>query len=468
MGFLDRVKGFVGVGNVIERAPARVVGDPRIVQPLPISLQLGRIGGGLTPAQVSNIIRLADTGYIFQLVDLANDARQKDAHLQSVLQTREIAIQGLPWQVRPAKKGGRLKDRKQAEFVQDALKNCSGYDNLAGFQDLISHVVGGDYYGHATAETLLVKDGAHIVPSAFSLISQRRFVFNLADGRLMQWDAGGGSPAPYPGIDLQKTYPGKFIQFQPRIVGDVQTREGLVRPLMWAALFRNWTLRDWLSLAELAWKPWRTGTYTKSASTEDIQNLTAALDNMTSAGVAVFPETAKIELHWAENSTKGNSAHKELFDCMGAEMSKAVLGQTETTQASASSGYAQAKVHNEIRKDIRDARARAVAACITRDLVAPLVRMNFGADADIPSFEFLTEDAVDMVAFSTMLVNLNTVRMPVPVSWVRDRLGVPEVEGDEEMLGSSADEDVPIDPATGLPKVPDDAEKPEEDDKKAA
>jgi len=459
MGFFSGLKSALGFGPVVEpeqRAMARQPADPRIVKALPLSLQLQRIGGGLTPAQVSDIFRQADIGYMWRLVDLANEARQKDCHLQSVLQTREIALQGLPWQILPAKGGDRLKDRKRAEFVEDALRGC------LAFESLIGHLAGGDYYGYAVAETLYGKSEGKIVPEDFSLISPRRFVFDMAAGRLRQWDAAGGSNEPYPGIDLLDTYPGKFIQFQPRIVGDVACREGLVRPLMWAALFRNWDLRDWLTLAELAWKPWRVGVYQKAASKEDIANLEAMLEQMTATGVAVVPETAKADVHWPANSGKGNSAHKELFDAMGAEMSKCVLGQTLTTEQGDVGSQALGKVHNEVRQDIRDARARAIAACLRRHLIAPLIKLNFGADALVPEFRFLTEDSVDMVAFSTMLLNVSNplVRMPVPVAWARARLGVPEPEDDEEVLGPEEPEpgaeDVPIDPATGLPAVPDD------------
>lgn len=451
MRWIDWLKAIAGFGEVVgeERAATRRdVGDPRVIQPLPLSLQLQRIGGGLTPIQVSEILRLADTGYVYRLVDLANESRQKDAHLQSVLQTREIALQGLPWQVRPLKTAGRKKDKKQAEFVEDALRACVAPPGLpttlVGFEGLIAHLAGGDYHGHAVSETIFDKVDGKIVPRAFSALGQRRFVFDLADGSLKQWDATGGTGVTYPGVDLQKAYPGKFIQFLPRIVGDVQCREGLVRPLMWAALFRNWDLRDWLTLAELAWKPWRTGTYAEGATDADIANLRNALEQMTATGVAVFRDTATANVHWPANGGRGTSAHKELFDAMGAEMSKAVLGQTETTQASTSSGYAQAKVHNEIRKDIRDARARALAEVIRRDLIAPLVWMNFGPDAPVPTFEFLTEDSVDLVAFSQMLVNVRNpvVGMRIPAAWARGRLGIPEPESDdEEVLGDTDEED---------------------------
>lgn len=477
MSWYERALSWVGVSISESRAQSRRPDPSLVVSTLPISLQLQRIGGALTPMQVSEIIRLADTGYMYGLMDLANEMRQKDCHLQGVLQTREIAIQGLPWQVIPAGNGEKLKNRKRAEFVTDCLKQMSGIsglENIVGLPDVIAHTAAGDFYGHAVTETLWVKDRGKLVPMGGKPVAPRRFVYGVRDGALRWFDAAGGVPGEgttYPGVALQEEYPGRFIIYQPRITGDVSCREGLVRPLMWAALFRNWTTRDWLTLAELAWKPWRTGKFKKGAAAADIRNLEAILDAMTSSGVAVYPDTTEIELHWPDNSTKGNSSHKELIDAMGNEMSKCVLGQTETTQPTKGGlgGQGKDSQHNDVRKDIRDARAKAIAAIIQRDLVDWIIRLNFGDDAALhesPQFQFIIDDAVDPVAFSTMVMNLRdpNVGLRIPAHWVREQLGIPEPEEDDEVLGPTPpdDEDIPIDPVTGLPKEPD-AEMPNDD-----
>lgn len=416
-------------------AAGRVIGD------LPLFLQLQRIGGGLTPIQVSSIFREADAGDTRRLVDLANEARQKDCHLHSVLGTRELALQSLPFEVVPYKdpsaKKPKLRDRKIAEFVQQVLLNITADDAnpespLADFSGLIAHLTGGNYYGHATAETVFIKDGRFMVPVGFSLIHQRRFRFNIVTGRLEWFDEASKGI----GVDLLAEYPGKFIQFQPRIMGDVAVREGLVRPLMWAALFRNWDIRDWLQLAELSWKPWRIGSYQKTAHSEDIEDLITLLEQMTASGVAVHPDTTEVTIEWPKNaSTGGKSTHSELANFMGAEMSKAVLGQTLTTEAGDRGARSLGDVHDRVRGDIRDADCRSVGSIIRRHLVRPLVRLNFGGDVAIPGFRFLTQDAVDVKATSEAVLNLRKAGARIPARWVYDTFGIPEPEEDEEILG---------------------------------
>ncbi|MEJ7728206.1 MAG: DUF935 family protein [Polyangiaceae bacterium] len=401
------------------------------------------MGGGLTPQAVSEILRDADAGYMYRLVDLANDARQKDCHLHSVLYTRETALNGLDWMVLPAVKPGRKKprrrDRKVAEWVEGALWGAEGGDGEErSFADLVAHLNGANYYGHAVAETLLREQGGYLVPRAFNLVSPRRFVYDQATGRLMWWDQVGA--VAYPGVDFRGAHPGKFLCHQPRVNGDIACREGLVRPLMWVALFRNWDLKDWMALAELSWKPWRKGKYKNTASTEDINNLIAILEAMTASGIAVYNEDVEVDVEWPKSAAA--SAHERLAAFLGAEMSKAVLGQTLTTESGERGARSLGEVHDEVRKDIREGDARAIAATIRRHLIAPLVRMNFGPDVAIPDFVFLTEDTEDIVHLANGVSTLAKAGLRIPSSWVRDQAGIPEPSEDEECVGDSIEVDV--------------------------
>jgi phage gp29-like protein len=230
---------------------------------------------------------------------------------------------------------------------------------------------------------------------------------------------------------------------------------------VWSALFRNWTLTDWLRLGEIAWKPWRIGTYKKGASKEDISGLLEVLEGMSTNGVAKIPETVEIDVKWAPNGTT-KPMHEVLFETVAREISKATLGQTETIQSSTTSGYAQAKVHNEVRKDLREARAKQVAIDITRDVIRPMVQLNFGPNVRIPTFTFATQDALDLEAFSKGVKNLKEAGLRIPQSWVREEAGIPEPAEGEELLGDGVD--IPIDPETGLPSEPKQAEEPAADE----
>jgi phage gp29-like protein len=425
--------------GVAKSALERVLFAPSEAQdPRPLSLHLQRVGGRLTPEEVSAILRLADTGTMYRLCDLADDARLKDCHLTGILHRREAAISGLKYQVVPA--SDRPKAQRIAIFVEEVLRAFG--DALvqgAELKDLshtLSHLNGAVFYGYAVAEVIWERRGRYLVPVGAIPMGARRFIFAQQDASFRWWDAVG-STRPYPGVDLRKDYPpGKFLIHRPRIQGTVGNREGLIRPLVWASLFRSWSIGDWMRLAELAWKPYRVGEYERTASREDKDALLDALEALTTNGFALIPKTTNLRI---ESSKIGGADHAALAAALAAEMSKCVLGATLTVEQGRVGSNALGNVHADVSKALRDTDARAVEATIQRQLVVPLVRLNFGDNVAVPSFRFLTEEATDLVALSTAIDRLAARGLRIPARWARSTFGVPEPEEGEELLGGAAE-----------------------------
>lgn len=461
MNWLQRIGSAIGLGPSVVAAKAvpRRLTSGRVINDQSLWSAFQRIGGSLTPVQVSQIIREADTGEMRRLIDLANDARQKDCHLQSVLHTSEEAIAGLDWELelpsRPTKK-----EKKAAEQIREALQASA---EGAGVHRLIAHQTGARYYGYAVSETVYAKDGRYLVPNRYEHLSARRFGFVQSSGAFVWRDEG----MPQSGVDFLALYPDKFIVSRPRVTGDVPCREGLVRVLMWAALFRNWSLSDWLKLGEIAWKPWRLGQYNKDAGKEDIENLEEILETMTASGTATYPDTTKVEIQWPQASGQKSSSHSELFDKMAAEMSKATLGQTLTTEQGKVGSQALGNVQNEVRKDLREASARSVAADLTRDLVWPLTRLNHGPNIRPPRLRFLTEDTADIVKLATGVKTLVEAGVrTIPVSWVHNQGGIPVPEAGEECVTVDVeieDDEIEPKPAGEKPEPDEEEQEPPKD-----
>jgi phage gp29-like protein len=405
----------------------------RIVGDIPLSAQLRRIGGGLTPQRVTEILRNADTGRIYELVDLANESRQKDTDLHALLAVREDMLAGLPWQVTEPPEA--TPDEKRAtEFVRDALQSLdddSGDDSeVLGFTGLIEHLQIANYHGFSAAELQWRRDGRYLVPARVWPIAHRRFAFRDRDGRLVQNDEFAVGKQQE--LDLLRDFPlGNFIQHQPRILGDIKAREGLSRLLVWSALFRNWDLKDWLLLAEIGWKPWRRGTYKKNAGKDEIDDLIAMLEEMSASAVAAYSEDITVNVDWPKNSSQGNSNHKELHSYLGKGMAKAILGATDIiesddTGARAATQERGKRVQEKLEKD-----ARSQSRTIRSQLVRPLVRYNpFPSGIRIPGFSFATRNAVDLKSFSESVKNLNEAGVPLSKSWIYDEIGGGKPEDD--------------------------------------
>jgi len=421
-------------------AKTQIVGDQALWS------QAARIGGGLTPPQITNLIEEANSGLPARLVDLANECRQRDCHLQSVLSVNEESIAGLEWNIVPPDKA-RAKDKRAAKWVEDTLRKN------AGLQRLISDLTGATYYGYAVVEIVWKKDkDDKQVPAYFKLIAQRRFRFRKLDGQLVLCDM----TTAFQEIDLAGDNPNKFIVCQPRVNGDSPNREGLDRPLVWMSMMRNWSIGDWLKTGEMSWKPWRVGTYKKGGGTsaEDRAILETVMRKLTTDYSAVIPDSCEVEINWPGGTSHTGSTHAEIVNTLGNEMSKCVLGQTETTQASSSSGYAQAKVHDSVRKDIRESRARQIAAALTEHLVAAMYVLNYGTTVEPGTFKFATQDPVNLKEFSEAIKTLKDASARIPEAWVHEQAGIPIPEDGERLLGNTAAGPIPEPGTPGAPLPP--------------
>jgi phage gp29-like protein len=372
----------------------------------------------LTPAHVVDILRRASLGDAKEYLLAAADIEEKDLHYRSVLQTRKLAAAGLPLSVSPADETPAAE--KAAELVQDALERLDIPALLVGLLDALSK-------GYAVAEILWSTQGGRWLPQDALIREPHWFQFDRETGRhLRLYD---GSP------DGQELPEYKFICHAPRILAGIPIMGGLARSALWAWVFKSYALRDWAAFAELYGQPLRLGKYDASATQQDIDVLRRAVMDVGSDAAAVIPDSLKIEFQESTAKTASADLYQRLIEYLDRQVSKAVLGQTLTTDQGSSGSLAQATVHNEVRSDLLRADARSLSATLRRGLIGPIVRLNLG-DAPLPHVELFVEEPEDMVALADQLSKIVPLGAKVPERWVREKWGIPEAEGDEPLLGA--------------------------------
>lgn len=447
------------------RAPKKGQGlGDIVVGAAPLSQQFQRIGGSMTPRMVSSILREAHTGRPARFVDLTYECRAKHNHLHAALQLMELSVAGLRYDC-AAPEGAKAKTKKAAKVFKESMKKARG------FRESLKHLVcSGELFVNGWSEIVWRREGRYVVPASFHPVQARRFFYRQSDGKNL-YDPTGLSPSDSTGIDLHETYgPGKFISWRPNAMGDVDVRGGLAQPLVWASLFCNWGVTDWLTLAELSWKPWRKGVYKKgtdgkNASREDIAKLVAACQEMAASGVAVHPDTVEILVEWPKQNvgTSGKTPHQMLVEFFQDEISKSTVGQTDLLQPGANGARAATETRTEnTYLKLRDSRAEGVQAAIQHYLVEPFCQMNFG---DIEPFEFwfLTEDSADIEKLAravNALSGKSGTGLRIPAAWVRDQIGAPEPKDDEEVIGGT----VPAPDDKGEGNKPPDDDQDNDDD----
>lgn len=460
---------FLRIANVFVRAASAT---RRVTRPISeaetpqYGMTPHRLGAETTNAEVvSKMLLWADGGFFGPLVDLFDEMRLKDAHLHAVLMTLELSISGMELRISPAR--DKASDRRIAAATQDVLSEfgVSYRRDIApsDLTDIIAHHVGGFVYGYSVSQTIWERQGGDLIPVGGIPLQPRRFIADPKTGRLCLYDAAGGQQ--WPGSDLYEKYPNQIMQFQPRVNGTGPMSEGLMRVLLWAAIFRNWGIRDWLQLARLAWHPYVMGTILRggtgaaginahgsgsTATWRDVKNLEKAINDLLKYGTAIKPDSTEIDIKFAQASGSKESGHEAMARFWADEISKAALGSTLSTQQGRTGAMALGQVHDGVRKDRRNAMARSIAGMIRKDLVEPFVRMNFGSSAYIPKVTLVPQDDIDIVAFSNSLKQLVDCGMQVPAEWVRSRIQMPAPRVGDEVLGPALLERVPAPDAQKL------------------
>jgi len=376
----------------------------------------------LTPSRVSTILKGADYGMDMRSqAELFEEMEEKDAHLASILQTRKLAVMGLEWRVQPADDGPEAK--KIQEFVEGALQAVPRF-NLALF-DLLDSVG----KGYAAVEILWGVQGGRAMVEGLQWIHPKKVTFlNSLTPRLLT-DAepvSGVEPPPF-----------KLAFHQSKARSGHDTKNGVIRVCVWMYLLKNYALKDWARFNELFGIPLRLGKYDPSATQTDRDNLLAALKSLGSDAAGVIITSTQVEFVEAGQRLSGKTNPFEVmaYFC-NREMSKAVLGQTLTTDTAGDTGtYSAAKIHEAVRRDILEADAEALAATIREQLIRPLVGFNFGWDKPLPWFVFNVEEQKDLKALSETYKNLIGAGVPVPVAHIYKQFSIPAPAEGEEVAG---------------------------------
>jgi len=145
----------------------------------------------------------------------------------------------------------------------------------------------------------------------------------------------------------------------------------------WPAVFKKSGFRWWTVFVEKFGDAFIFGSYASNATTQIKDELLKALQKMASDAVAIVPEGCEVKIETVTNKSTNSSAHKDYIAACNAEMSKAVLGQTLTTEVGGVGSYAAAKTHNLVREDL--ARKDRIMICTAfNKLAAVWCYYNYG------------------------------------------------------------------------------------------
>ena len=241
-----------------------------------------------------------------------------DAHIIAVMGKRVDAITTATWNYVD-------KDGNPVDEIKELL------DSL-GFSDLLTEIINARFWGYSMIDCNIYQDDEG--RWQMDAVQPERKHMRPETG-IITIDQNGDT-----GINIRE---GRYAQTLME-VGKVKDMGLLVSAAMYAILKRN-NLSDWANFVEVFGAPIMDAEWDGFDEDQRLK-LLAAITAMGNSGRIVRPAGTKVTFF--PNTISSTGALQQSFhDTLNEEISKALLGTTETTKSSNTSGYAQATEHGK-------------------------------------------------------------------------------------------------------------------------
>lgn len=299
-----------------------------------------------------------------------------DAHVGGCIRRRKAAVRSLQWGIERGAASAR------------AASMCRRALDALDMGQLIGDILEATLYGWQPLEVLWAHDGGAglVLPRQVLAKPPEWFTFD-ADGQLRLRTRT--SP-----IEGEAVPPRKFLLARqeasyanPWGVGDLSL-------CFWPATFKRSGLKFWVQFTEKYGAPWVIGKHPRASDDAEAERLLDCLEAMVQDAVAVIPDDSSIDIREAAGRAASADAYERLLHYCRSEISIALLGQNQTTEAS--STHASATAGLEVTRDIRDGDA-AIVESVVRELLAHIVHINEGEAAAVPIFAMWQQQAIDQI-----------------------------------------------------------------------
>lgn len=295
-----------------------------------------------------------------------------DAHVFACVQSRKSGVMSLEWEI----KNESEKD-ETTEKLEKLLKKLDIYK-------LINDILEATLFGFQPIEIIWGKVDNLILPIELKSKPTEWFCFD--DDNQLKFR----TKEHYYGEELP---PKKFLCPQSNPSYENPYGERTLSRVFWPVTFKKGGLKFWVIFTEKYGIPNLVGKHPRGASKEETDKLADLLEDMVQDAVAVIPDDSSVEIQEANKSSSAEIFEK-LIDKMNAEISKAILGQTLTTEIGSSGSYAASNTHFAVRQDIIDSDRKLVEKTINQ-LLQWIYEINF-TNQDAPVFEMYQEEDVDL------------------------------------------------------------------------
>jgi phage gp29-like protein len=300
-----------------------------------------------------------------------------DSHVWACYSSRKAAVQSCEFDIRE-KQGGRKRAGKKAiQFIEDIL---SGLD----MDQVITDMLDAPFFGMAPIEITWKAANGGWVPDKLEGKPPEWFVFSMKNElRFLSTEHQlEGEILPAMKFLLARHHANYLNPYGER----------LAARCFWPVAFKKGGMKYWSIFTEKFGMPWVVGRVPRMTSETDRAALLAHLVTMVQDAVAVINDDERIEFLEEKGKTGTAGIYSELIDTCNKEISKAILGQTATTEGTPGK-LGEEKGQTETKNDLAEKDKRMVASQMNL-FFKWAVMMNMGGTADAPEFVWHEEEDI--------------------------------------------------------------------------
>lgn len=214
-------------------------------------------------------------------------------------------------------------------------------------------------------------------------------------------------------------------------------------------IYKRGVIADWANYSQIFGMPFREARYDGFNDVVRMQ-LETAMEKAASAAWAVLPKDAEFKLHEASNASGSNELYDSLRRAMNEELSVLILGATETTTSSKSSGYAQSSTHADTVKEVEADDKQDELSILNEQVVPVLALLGLLP----PDGVFVYDEPLDVDTASKkvdMGLKMKKEGIPVGDDWFYQTSGIPKPDNYDELKQEIKDAKPPLQPEPPAP-----------------
>lgn len=347
-----------------------------------------------------------------------------DGHVESVVGKRLDAVTSANWQFVD-------QDGAPVDAINELIDSV-------GFDELLQEIVKARFWGYSILEPKFWKGVDDTSEMSAGLIPRNHY---RVEAGVISYDGIGEA-----GINIREGIYLKTVMEVGRI-DDL----GLYLKAAPYQILKRGGVGDWAAFIQTFGSPIIDAVW-DGVNEKDRQALVDATANMGPGGSIIRP--AGTEVNFKENRAKDTGdAHGAFLAFLNKEISKALLGSTETTEASTSSGYAQSKTHQE--ED--DAKHDNDIAYVRKVLNSRFVRVLQAHGFDTVGGRFIVQgESQELSKKESFDIHLRLVQelgLPVDDDFFYETYGLPKPENYDQLKKQKQEaKQPPADPADPEPE----------------